>query len=301
LKIFVTGATGMLGSDLCKALSKKHSVTGLAIEGSVGQSVFCKIVYSDITDKDGIVSCIRASRPDFIIHTAALSDVDYCEVHPEEAFRINAEGAQNVAYAAAEINSGFVYISTDYVFDGKKDTVYAEDEETGPVNVYGASKLDGEKRIQALLKRYFIIRPSWLFGAARINFVDATVEAAKKNHKVSAISDKYACVTYTQDLAACICDLIDKGQKEEAPFGAYHITNAGICSRYEFAREILECAKLEAEIVAIKAKDAGGRALRPKHSSLSNEKIKKVLGYNLRHYAEALKEYLGHAIDGEKR
>lgn len=284
----------MLGYDLCNTLNEKHSVIalarGLRSEGRERHKL--ELVKSDITDKDGLFDSIQKRGPDLIIHTAALADVDYCELNPEAAFNINSAGTKNVADAAGQTGSYLIHISTDYVFDGTKDSPYEEDDEPNPISVYGRSKLEAERYIQAHLRGFLIIRSSWLFGAGGTNFIDVALESARQHKRIEAISDKYGSPTYTLDLSRAISDLIDKVVSRKIESGIYHITNAGVCSRYQLMKEILEYCNIEAEVIGINAKDAGGPALRPKMSALDNSKVRKALGYNLRHYSEACKEYL---------
>lgn len=294
MKILVTGATGMLGYDLCKVLAEKNNIIGLSrgkqsVRGGLPSLDF---VRADITDKKDLTDIILKHKPDLIIHSAAIADVDFCELNPDAAFKVNTEGTGNVAEAAKKTDSYLIYVSTDYVFDGTKSSPYTEDDNPKPISVYGKSKFEAEQYIQAHAKNYSIIRSAWMFGPAGKNFVDAILESAGKNKKVRAISDKYGSPTYTLDLAGAVSDLVDKIAVRKVASGVYHITNAGICSRYQFAKEILEYVNIQAEVIAISAGDAAGPALRPKMSALDNSKIKKVLGYGLRHYREACKDYL---------
>ncbi len=294
MKILVTGATGMLGYDLCKVLSENNNVTGLSRGKQIvrGGLSGLDLVKADITDRKGLTDIIIRCAPDVIVHSAAIADVDFCELNPDAAFKVNTEGTENVADAAKKAGSRLLYISTDYVFDGTKDSPYAEDDEPDPVSVYGKSKFEAEKYIQARSEGYFIIRSAWMFGHGGKNFVDSTLESAGKDRKIRAISDKYGSPTYTLDLSRAISDLLAKSSSLEALPGIYHITNAGICSRYQFAKEILEYIGINSEVTAIQGKDAGGAALRPKMSALDNSKISKILGYDLRHYKDAFRHYL---------
>ncbi len=294
MRILVTGATGMLGYDLCRVLAKKNNVVGLSrgkqtISGGLIDLDFIK---ADIADRQALTDSVLKYAPEMIIHSAAISDVDFCELNPDTAFEVNTEGTANVADAAKKTGSYLIYISTDYVFDGEKDSPYTEDDEPHPISIYGKSKLEAEKYIQAHTADYSIIRSAWMFGEGGKNFIDAVLGSARKNEKIRAISDKYGSPTYTLDLSMAISDLVDKITACKAVPGIYHVTNAGICSRYQFAKDILEFVKIEAEVIAIRAKDALGPALRPKMSALDKSKIKNLLGYTLRHYRDAFKDYL---------
>lgn len=277
MKVIVTGASGMLGSEICRVFSGHSDVIAERV---------------DITDKEGFLRFAEGHTPQVIVNSAAIADVDRCERGPEEAFRVNAEGAKNVAAAAAATGAVLVHISTDYVFDGEKGSAYTEDDEARPLSVYGRSKLAAEGHVVSAGCGYAIIRSSWMFGPGGRNFVDSVMEAAQKCGNVRAISEKLGGPTYTSDLAEAVLGLTLKLSGGDAEPGIYNISNAGVCSRYEFAKEILEFCGLAADIMPITAKEAGGPALRPRITELDNSKIERVLGYRLRHYTEAFKEYI---------
>jgi len=293
LKVLITGATGMLGCDLCKAFSSGNDVSGLA--RGRRETKLCQasqILTADITDRDRVIQIARKLKPEVIINSAAIADVDFCELNPEEAFKVNSEGAKNTADAAEESGALFVQISTDYVFDGEKGAAYTEEDKPNPLSVYGDSKLAAEDYIRSSVSRYAIIRSSWMFGICGKNFVDFVIESAKEGDSIKAISEKFGGPTYTVDLSKAIFDLSLKIKEDKTASGIYNISNAGTCSRYEFAKEISDLCGLKARVVAMTAKEAGGPALRPKLSALDNTKVSKTLGYKLRHYREALKDYL---------
>ena len=293
MKILITGATGMLGCDLCREFSAAGDVTGLARGNrEAKQCRASELLAADITDRDGVARLVRKLKPDLVINAAALADVDFCELNPEEAFRINAEGAKNVADAAEEAGALFIQIGTDYVFDGGKGSAYTEEDRPNPVSVYGFSKLAADDYVRSNIGKYAIIRSSWMFGSCGRNFVDSVVESAKRGVRIKAVGEKSGNPTYTVDLTKAVSDLSAKIRQGKAPSGIYNISNEGICSRYELAKEISDLCGLKAEVVSITAKEAGGPALRPKLSALDNTKVSKVLGYKLRHYREALKDYL---------
>ena len=289
----ITGATGMLGCDLCKEFSAAGEVSGLA--RGLREKKHChasELLAADITDRDRIMEIARELKPEAVINSAAIADVDFCELNPEEAFKVNAEGAKNTVDAAEAAGAVFIQISSDYVFDGEKGSEYTEDDRPNPINVYGESKLAAEDYVRSSSGRYAIIRSSWMFGAWGNNFVDFVIESAQDGKKIRAISEKFGNPTYTADLAKAVFDLT-KGIKEgKSPSGIYNISNSGVCSRYDFAKEILDFCKLDADLKAISAKEAGGPALRPGLSALDNTKIAKALGYRLRDYKEAFREYV---------
>ncbi|MDD5072729.1 MAG: dTDP-4-dehydrorhamnose reductase [Candidatus Omnitrophica bacterium] len=293
MKTLITGATGMLGCDLCREFSAAGDVAGLTRgKREAKQCRASQLLAADITDRDGAARVIRKFKPGLVINAAALADVDFCELNPEEAFKTNTEGAKNVADAAEEAGALLIQISTDYVFDGDKGSAYTEEDKPNPLSVYGDSKLAADDYVRSNISRYAIVRSSWMFGPCGKNFVDFVVGSAKKGERIRAVGEKYGNPTYTADLAKAVFDLSERIRKGKAPSGIYNISNEGVCSRYELAKEIAALCGLEAEIVSITAKDAGGPAPRPKLSALDNTKAGKALGYKLRHYREALKEYI---------
>jgi len=280
LKVIVTGSAGMLGYALCKAFGSIHEVKGLTHDAL------------DITDREKAISLVRELKPEVVVNSAAIADVDYCERNPEEAFRVNSDGAKNIADAAAAAGALLVHISTDYVFDGEKGSAYAEDDAVNPISAYGKSKLAAERYIIQAGGKYAVIRSSWMFGPEGNSFVDYVIETAEKGGKIRAISERLGGPTYTADLADAIRGLSEGILRGKASSGIYNISNSGICSRCQFAKEILESCGLAAGVTPITAKEAGGPAPRPRITELDNARIAGVLGYRLRHYREALKDYI---------
>ncbi|MBU0549327.1 MAG: dTDP-4-dehydrorhamnose reductase, partial [Candidatus Omnitrophica bacterium] len=228
-KVLVTGSKGMLGSILTEVLSAEFEVKGIDIEDS------------DIIDTEKTTKIIKNYNPGIIIHTAGFTDVDECELNQKKAFSINSLGTKNVAGAANEVGATLFYISTDYVFDGKKSIPYTESDIPNPVNIYGKSKLEGEEIIRNNLTKYFILRTSWLFGPRGKNFVSTILQKAKENDRLQVVDDQVGSPTYTLDLADAIRFLLStlNSQLLSGYYGIYHITNAGSCSWYEFAKEII--------------------------------------------------------------
>ncbi|HDP70188.1 MAG TPA: dTDP-4-dehydrorhamnose reductase, partial [Actinobacteria bacterium] len=213
----------MLGSDLVKVLSlptgrygSEHDIVGLSHREL------------DITNKKDVDICISNNKPDMVIHAAAYTDVDGCESNRDLAFKVNAEGAKNVASACRVIGSAMVYISTDYVFNGIKNAPYMEEDKTFSTNTYGESKLLGEEHVSSILKDYYIVRTSWLFGKNGKNFVETILRLAREKDELRIVNDQVGSPTYTFDLAKAIKVLISKRS-----FGCYHVSNQGFCSWYD--------------------------------------------------------------------
>lgn len=291
-KIIVTGSSGMLGRILCKKLAKEYRVFGLDLENRIGLSQFLKCDITKQEEVDGVFSSIDH---DIIIHTAAFADVDGCEIDKEKAKAVNTQGTINIAKIARESGAMLFFISTDYVFNGKKKGAWRENDLTCPLSIYGESKLSAEEFIRQNLEEYFIIRTSWLYGAGGKNFVDTIRVAAQSKPLLKVVDDQTGGPTYVVDLAEAIKNLIKKVKPCPKKYeGIYHITNSGSCSWYEFAKEIIRLSKLRAEIVPIKSSQLDRPAKRPLNSLLSNAKYNRFIRKPMRHWKKALGAYLSY-------
>ncbi len=230
MKVLVTGASGQLGSALCSVLADdSHVIPATRAE-------------FDITDLAATRDFIRGTAPHVVIHPAAYTDVDGCEADKKKAFLVNAIGARNVAIAAHEMGAKLVFISTDYVFDGKKESPYLEYDPPNPLSVYGWSKLMGERMVMQQNPRSFILRISWLYGANGRNFVKTMLSLARTKEHLQVVNDQRGTPTFAGDVARQIRALIQTGS-----YGLYHCTSQGSCTWYEFALEIFRCAGYKAE------------------------------------------------------
>ncbi len=300
MKVVVTGASGQLGMDLCKAL-KNEEVVPLAHADI------------EIADLDSVRTACTRHKPDVIINTAAYVRVDDCETFPDKAFRINALGARNVAVVAQELGARLVHISTDYVFSGDRQGFkpnnpviaspvaprsnligpgYTEFDTPVPVSTYGRSKLAGEEFVRHLCTRHFIIRSSGLFGIAGSsgkggNFVETMLRLGKERDEVRVVDDQIFSPTYTPDLANKVSQLIGTGC-----YGIFHITNSGACSWYEFTAEIIRLSGLRARVVPITSDQYPQKAKRPPYSVLDNYHLKLLGMAEMRSWQEGLREYL---------
>jgi dTDP-4-dehydrorhamnose reductase len=278
-RILVIGAKGMLGRDLVKILQSPkydHEVIGWDIEDI------------DICEEENTIKKIQGLSPEIIINTAAFTDVDACETIREKVFAINAEGAKHVALGALKCGAKIIYISTDYIFDGKKREPYLETDTPNPINVYGWSKLKGERYVQDLVENSLIIRTQWLFGRYGKNFVSSILKQARQKKMLSIVNDQIGSPTYTIDLSEAISIMIEHNLK-----GIFHVTNQDVCSWYTFGKAIIGLARIPGiEIKPISSKESGRLAQRPSYSVLSNQKLKKETGMVLRTWSEALKDYL---------
>lgn len=290
MKILITGSSGMLGSALCQELADKHELVGMDIAGPTSYILHpTSFVQCDIADREGTITEIVSAKPDMVIHTAAYTDVDGCEAKPEKADEVNALGTETVALACQKSGAFLIYISTDFVFGGKKETPYLEQDLPNPINVYGRSKLAGEKFVQSILEKFIIVRSSWLFGRGGRNFVDTLLKKAQTEKTIEVVKDQFGAPTYTEDLARGIGSLIAADTRSN---GIYHITNSGSCSWYELAQEIKEITNLDANIVPISSEQHRTSTRRPEMSILENRRYQELTGETLRPWKEALKEYL---------
>ncbi len=276
VRILITGSNGMLGRDLSALLSGRYEVLG------------ADLPEVDITNLRLVRGAFPAAGLDAVIHTAAFTAVDDCERRPEVAFQVNAEGTRNVAIACRESSVPLCYISTDYVFDGGKPTPYVENDTPNPLNIYGASKLQGEKHVAELLPAAWIVRTSWLFGPLGKNFVRTILERARQGNPLRVVDDQFGAPTYTVDLAEKLERIVMKGKP-----GIYHATSHGYCSWFEFAGEILRQAGLShIPLAAIPTSASDRRALRPRNSRLAHTRLESEGLGLLPPWQDALKRYL---------
>ncbi len=270
MKLCVLGGTGQLGNEINK-LFQNYEIINL------GKGDF------DISNMDETYRNLKDIGPDTIIHAAAFTNVDRCEERQEIAYQVNGQGTENVAKAAAALKSRVIYISSDYVFDGKKGSAYNEQDRQNPINIYGKSKYMGEIAIQKHLDNYHIVRSAWLYGYKGMNFVKTIIKLANDNSLVKVVNDQRGCPTFSYDLAMALKELIEN---RAAP-GIYHLVNEGNCTWYEFAEAILTLSNIQAKIIPITTAEIHRKAPRPENSSLDNNSTIK-----LRHWEAALKEFL---------
>ncbi|MGD0115984.1 MAG: dTDP-4-dehydrorhamnose reductase [Dehalococcoidia bacterium] len=224
MRIFVTGNRGQLGRQLMLAFPNDE------IDGA-------DLPELDITDEGLTRRAIETARPGVVIHAAALTDTRLCEDDPDLALRVNGLGTRNVALACRDAGAALVYVSTNEVFDGTKREPYFESDAPNPINAYGRSKLAGEEQAQAIVERLYIVRTSWLWGGGERDFPSRVLAAASEKPELTMVTDEIATPTYARDLAAAIARLVATGV-----YGIYHFTNAGECSRFDWAREVLRLA-----------------------------------------------------------
>ena len=275
MRIVITGHRGQLGQVLQQTFIEDE-ILGIDLPEH------------DITDAQSVSRAICTFRPDVVIHTAALTDVDKCARDPELALRINGLGTHNIALACLRCDAALLTVSTNEVFDGLKGAPYYEYERCHPINAYARSKLAGEVYTQMHLARFWVVRTAWLYARGGNNFPLKIISAAKKHSRLSVVCDEISSPTYAPDLAEAIGKLI-----RTEHYGIYHLTNEGVCSRYEFTRRILELAGMPEVPVAPITSDQWPRASTPPlHCAIRNLAGAQV-GVVLRHWEEALREYFG--------
>ena len=234
MKVLVTGAAGVVGTELCHVLKTVgFEVLPTDINSTEGAT------YLDVRDVQQVMSTVSGQHPDLLIHLAAETDVDRCEVDVDHAYRTNALGTWNIALACQREDIPMVYVSTAGVFDGRKTEPYIEFDDPNPVNIYGKSKLQGEKFVRQLLSRYFIVRASWMIGGGPTRdtkFVAKIIRQLDAGaRELKAVTDKIGSLTYAPDFSAHLVELV-----KTEHYGTYHLANKGTCTRYDVARHVLD-------------------------------------------------------------
>jgi dTDP-4-dehydrorhamnose reductase len=286
MKVAVIGSGGQLGTELRKALESWTVFPFTRQELDI-----CDFVYTE--------EVLTALGPDVVINTAAFNRVDDCEDEPSRAFWVNAFAVRKLAQLCSQLNCTLVHISTDYVFDGERDTPYTEEDSPNPVNVYGASKLTGEYFSRNICRKHLVIRTSGVFGAAGSrakggNFVETMITLARQGKCIRVVDDQVLSPTYAKDLAHAIGELLRVGA-----LGIFHVTNSGRCSWYQLAAKVMELTGLAADLEPVTSQQFGAKARRPRYSVLANHGIRRLGIPELRPWTDALQAYLlerGHLL-----
>ncbi len=299
MKIFVTGANGQLGHDVVNELiSRNHEVIASDIHDCSNSRIVNFIgdeipyLSLDITNNSDVDKIIKTIKPDAVIHCAAWTAVDLAENEENisKVFLINETGTKNIAEACKINNSKMLYLSTDYVFDGKGTEAWKPDcTEFNPQNVYGQSKLNGEIAVQNTLTKFFIVRISWVFGLNGSNFIKTMLNVGKKYDTVRVVNDQIGTPTYTYDLARLLVDMIETDK-----YGYYHVSNeGGYISWYDFACEIFRQAGYKTKVLPVTTEEYGiSKAKRPYNSRLDKSKLLESGFKPLPDWKDALRRYL---------
>ncbi|MCP4714383.1 MAG: dTDP-4-dehydrorhamnose reductase [Deltaproteobacteria bacterium] len=274
MRLLVVGSSGMLARDVIRQFK------------GTCELFECDYPHFDLCDQPLVMREVASIRPDVIINCAAYTDVDGCENEKARAFAVNADGVRNLALACKETGSRLVHVSTDFVFDGNKNTPYDEDDLTNPLSVYGSSKLAGEAHIREVLERYVIVRTSWLFGKGGNNFVETIKRLAGERDELRIVDDQKGCPTFAADLAQALSALISSSAQ-----GVFHVSNSGPCTWYEFGRKIVELSSLAARVTPVSSDEFPRPARRPANSVMNTQKYYDQTGKQLRPWQEALQDY----------
>ena len=273
MRILIFGASGLLGKALLREWTNDE-VLGLGSRDA------------DIRDPKRVNDVVKSFRPDWIVLAAAYTDVDGCESHKDLAFSVNRDGALNVAHAAKEAGARLLFLSSDYVFDGKKTAPYEIDDARNPQSVYGRSKAEAEIRLTEVMPDCCIVRTSWLFGVGGKCFPDTILKLAATRPAIDVVNDQRGCPTYATDLAGAIVQLCRQGAT-----GIVHVTNRGDCTWFEFAGAIVKAAGLQSEVRPVSTQQMARPAPRPAYSVLSAKSLQQR-GIRMPTWQDALQRYL---------
>lgn len=276
MRVLVTGVKGQLGYDVMRELEKRgHTGIGVDIEEM------------DITDAAKVEEVIKASDVETVIHCAAYTAVDAAEDNVDICRRINADGTENIARVCKELDLKMIYISTDYVFNGEGTRPWEPDDEREPLNVYGETKYEGELAVEKYLEKYYIVRIAWVFGVNGKNFIKTMLKLSETHSELNVVNDQIGSPTYTRDLAVLLADMA-----EREAYGRYHATNEGLCTWYDFAKEIFRQAGKEIVIHPVTSEQFPSKAKRPHNSRLNKDKLEENGFRRLPAWQDALGRYL---------
>lgn len=276
MKILITGANGQLGSEL-KEISKNNSNYFFD---------FVDIDELNITSKFQVEEYFKNNKFNYCINCAAYTAVDKSETHIDQAELVNVIGTQNLASACINFDVILIHVSTDFVFDGEKNTSYIEIDSTNPLSVYGKTKLKSEHQVLSILKKYFIIRTSWLYSSFGNNFVKTMLQLAETKESLGVVDDQIGTPTFAGDLAKLIIKIVESNN---SAYGIYHYSNEGLASWYDFAQAIFDYSDKGIKLLPIKTEQFPLPATRPKFTVLNKTKVKNNLEITIPHWTESLK------------
>lgn len=257
MKILVTGYSGQLGHDVVR----EGQLHGLNMIGTSSKDL-------DITQQQEVSEFVNRVKPDAIIHCAAYTAVDKAEFEKDKCWNVNVKGTRYVANAAKDVDAKFMYISTDYVFDGKGTTPFLESDTPKPIGYYGLTKSEGENSVRSILDEWFIVRISWVFGINGNNFIKTMLRLAQSHDQLKVVCDQFGSPTYTRDLARLLIEMI-----QTTKYGLYHASNEGFCNWADLSQEIFKQAGIDVKVAGISTAEYPTAAERPKNSRLSKQKL----------------------------
>lgn len=297
MKVLVTGVAGQLGHDVMNELAKRGyegvgsdlapAYSGIADGTAVTGMPYVEL---DITDRGKVEAVLDSLKPDVVVHCAAWTAVDLAEdADKQETVRlVNAVGTRNIALACKKLDCKLVYLSTDYVFDGQGTKPWEPDcRDYHPLSVYGKTKLEGEFAVADNLEKYFIVRIAWVFGVNGKNFIKTMLRLAESQKEINVVNDQIGSPTYTYDLAVLLADMV-----ETEKYGRYHATNEGLCTWYEFAKEIFRQAGVDIRVNPVSSDEFPAKAKRPHNSRMDKRKLAQNGFRPLPSWQDALKRYL---------
>lgn len=276
MRVLVTGVKGQLGHDVMNELaSRGYEGVGVDVEEM------------DITDWEAVEKVMEEAHVDKVVHCAAWTAVDAAEDQVELCRKVNALGTENIARMCQRLDLPMIYLSTDYVFDGEGTRPWEPDDERHPLNVYGQTKYEGELAVEKYLEKYYIVRIAWVFGVNGKNFIKTMLRLGETHDRVTVVNDQVGSPTYTYDLARLLVDMLETDK-----YGRYHATNEGLCSWYEFAREIFRQAGMDVEVVPVTSEEFKAKAKRPHNSRMNKDKLSEMGFERLPSWQDALARYL---------
>lgn len=272
----MTGATGLLGTEVVREARRR----GWPVSGS-GRTGF------DVTDADAVRARVEAERPDVVVHCAAHASVDAAEGEPDLAFAVNRDGAAHVARASARVGARLVHVSTDYVFDGSKDSPYVPEDPTGPLSVYGRSKLAGERAVLQASDDALVVRTSWVYGTARPCFVTNMIAMAERGEAPAVVDDQWGGPTSAPSAASTLLDLALAGAT-----GVWHAADRGACTPAELADEAIRLRGLDVRVARVSSEGRAAAAPRPRWSALDVAATEALLGRAMPCWKDALAAFV---------
>lgn len=286
-KTIIFGASGQLGQCL-RVVSDTRGIKGIVFPEEAAANILRIDLLSDLFEKE---------RPNYVINCAAYTAVDKAEDEVDLARRINKDGPANLASLCKSFNSILIHISTDFVFAGNSVSPLTETDPAEPVNVYGLTKLEGEKAIANILNNFFILRTSWLYSEYGNNFVKTMLKLGQERSQLNVVADQVGTPTYAIDLASCILDIIES---KSAEYGLYHYSNEGVTSWYDFAKAIFNISKASVKVLPVTSREYLTKAQRPAFSVMDKSKIKAALNIEIPYWRDSLEACIISSIAGEK-